>query len=122
MADCPYDIWVGKLWPGAFGWLPLDDAGYPNGIAHPNPPTTGSDVKACHVMCNATIPLPAGHCMLLTSSGAPISPPLNSNVDKRADLESQYKSPPAPDGWEESDEMQRRTQDEHNKRQFRNRD
>ena len=109
MVDCPYDIWVGKLWPGAYGWLPLDDQGVPNGPAHLNPPTVGSDQPACHVLCNPAVPLPEGQCMLQTSSGAPISPPMNSNVDKRTELESQYKSAPKPDNWiDRLDDSQRR--------------
>jgi len=79
----PFDDLIGELQPGQTGWLPLDEAGNPTGPATVSPPP-GPDAKACHVM--ATVPSdpvdPEDH-LLVSSSGAPLEAPLNSNVDKR---------------------------------------
>jgi|KBSMisStaDraftv2_1062788.scaffolds.fasta_scaffold107992_3 hypothetical protein len=98
----PYDHYIGKLWPGAYGWLPLDEAGTPIGPAHPNPPTEGSEQPACHVLANPKIPL-GDEDALITSTGAPITDHMTSNVDKRADYDQMYKSAPKPTGFDESD-------------------
>jgi hypothetical protein len=97
----PFDHFVGELWPGAYGWLRLDSAGTPIAPATIEPPPP--DNLACHVTHNPTIPLPDDQDMLLTSSGASISPPMNSNIDKRVELESQYTSAAKPDNWDSPD-------------------
>jgi hypothetical protein len=82
----PFDDLVGELTPGQVGWLNIDAAGYPTGEpATVNPPNPGPDVFASSVMCNPNSPLPDGQHLLLTSTGADLSPPLQSNVEKRDD-------------------------------------
>jgi len=79
----PFDDLIGELQPGQKGWLPLDSSGSPTGPATISPPP-GPDAKACSVM--AVIPSdpvdPEEH-LLVSSSGAPLDPPLNSNIDRR---------------------------------------
>lgn len=70
-----FDHLVGELAPGDKGWLPLDEAGTPNGDATLQPPP-GPNARACSVTVNEQ-----GH--LVSSSGAALEPPLNSNIDKR---------------------------------------
>jgi len=77
-----FDDLVGELTPGQTGWLPLDEAGMPNGPATVEPPP-GPNARACSVMANPNDPLPADQSMLLTTSGAELAPPLMSNVDRR---------------------------------------
>lgn len=84
-----YDDLVGELKPGETGWLPLDDEGVPNGPATKEPPP-GPNAKACSVMVNATEPLPPDQDLLMSSTGATLSPPLQSNVDRR------FGDPPPP--------------------------
>jgi hypothetical protein len=72
-----FDNLVGELSPGDYGWLPLDEAGNPSGPATLAPPP-GPNAKACHVYSP-----PEGDDLLVTATGAPIVPPLNSNIDKR---------------------------------------
>jgi hypothetical protein len=93
----PYDHFIGKLWPGAYGWLPLDENGTPNGPAHLSPPSAGSGVKACHVWANDKIPL-EGQDALLTATGAPITDNMTPNTDFRPDPQM-YKSAPMPGDW-----------------------
>lgn len=78
-----YDDQVGELAPGQTGWLPLDDAGVPSGPATVNPPP-GPNAKACSVKHNEQEAVDDGADVLVSSSGAPLSPPLQSNVDRRA--------------------------------------
>ena len=93
----PYDHLIGELWPGAFGWLPLDgNPGEPIGPARLEPPNAKADRFACYVMANAKIPL-EGQDALVSPTGAPLQGPLNSNVDKRNQVEQQ--SAPPPEGW-----------------------
>jgi len=90
----PFDDLIGELSPGQQGWLPLDEAGNPSGPATISPPP-GPDAKACRVM--ATVPSdpvdPEDH-LLVSSTGAPLEPPLNSNVDKRVGDTSAPAPPP----------------------------
>jgi hypothetical protein len=80
-----YDHFIGELWPGAFGWLPLDDQGVPSGPATLEPP--GPDVPACKVFANNAPTI--GIDMLVSASGAPLVPPLNPNPDIRVMGETQ---------------------------------
>jgi hypothetical protein len=77
-----YDDQVGELAPGQTGWLPLADDGTPSGPATISPPP-GPNAKACSVKHNEQEAIDAGHDVLVSSSGAPLSPPLQSNVDRR---------------------------------------
>jgi hypothetical protein len=77
-----YDDQVGDLAPGEIGWLPLDDLGVPSGPATVNPPP-GPNAKACSVKHNEQDAIDDGADVLVSSSGASLSPPLTSNVDKR---------------------------------------
>jgi hypothetical protein len=70
-----FDHLIGELAPGDKGWLPLDEAGTPISAATLLPPP-GPDAKAASVSVSYD-----GH--LVSSSGAPLEPPLNSNIDKR---------------------------------------
>lgn len=79
----PFDDLVGELEPGDTGWLPLDADGNPTGPATLLPPPPPA--LACSVMANPEVPLPEGHHLLTTSTGAPLVPPLQSNVDPRDD-------------------------------------
>ena len=63
-----YDEFIGELWPGAEGWLPLSDTGKPIGPATLEPPTDG---WAAPVFATFA-PQPAGIPMLATPSGADI--------------------------------------------------
>jgi len=83
-----YDHLIGELTPGDYGWLPLDGAGTPSGPATLNPPP-GPDAKAAHVFAPED-----GPDALVTGSGAPIDPPLNSNVDKRVPGSGSTPTPP----------------------------
>jgi len=76
-----YDDLVGELQPGDLGWLPLDEAGIPNGPATISPPP-GPNAKAANVMSPIYKEGETGD-LLVSSSGAPLVPPLNSNVDRR---------------------------------------
>ena len=99
MSSGPYDHLVGELWPGAYGWLPLDgNPGTPIAPARLEPPNPKPDHFACHVLANPKIPLEESDHALLTSSGAPLDDQMNSNVDKRASLEQEFKSAPKPQG------------------------
>lgn len=75
-----YDHLVGELKPGDQGWLPLDEAGIPSGPATLKPPPE-LNAKAAHVM--HVIEPDEDEDILVSSTGAPLVPPLNSNVDKR---------------------------------------
>jgi len=71
-----YDDLVGELFPGESGWLPLDDVGTPAGPAVrelPDPPQ-----RACRVMANGQ---GAPGDILVTISGAPITPVMQPNTD-----------------------------------------
>jgi hypothetical protein len=81
MSD-PYVDLVGELQPGQEGWLPLDEAGSPSGPATLSPPP-GPNAKACSVKRNSTENVDAGQDSLTTPTGAPLAPPLTSNVDRR---------------------------------------
>jgi hypothetical protein len=74
-----YDHFIGELWPGAFGWLPLDENGEPSGPATIEPPPEGT--VACKVFANLQPNF--GADMLVSNSGAPLVPPLNPNPDVR---------------------------------------
>ena len=101
-----YDHFIGELWPGAYGWLRLDASGTPIAPATLDPPPP--DNLACYVMANPQIPLGDAD-QLVTPTGAPITDSMNSNVDKRMEMESTYKSTPKPDGWDDhSDKRPRR--------------
>jgi hypothetical protein len=76
-----FDDLVGELSPGDHGWLPLDEAGNPTGPATLQPPPPPA--LACAVRVTAEVPLPEGHDLLVSETGAPLIPPLTSNVDKR---------------------------------------
>ncbi len=76
----------GELTPGQSGWLPLDAAGYPSGPATLNPPS-GPNALACSVMCDA-------NGVLVSTTGAELVPPLNSNVDRRYPNDPANPSPP----------------------------
>jgi hypothetical protein len=78
-ATGPYDQYIGELWPGATGWLPLDDNGTPNGPATLAPPV--GNVKAAAVFANYA-PNPDAD-MLVTLAGAPLTTHMNPNVDRR---------------------------------------
>ena len=97
-----YDHYIGELWPGAYGWLPLDEFGKPWAPAIIEPPNPGKGHLACHVWANNKIPL-EGEDALLTSTGAPITDNMTSNVDKRGDYDQQFKSAPKPADWDTSD-------------------
>ena len=75
MAEHQFDEFIGDLAPGDEGWLPLDAAGYPSGPATLEPPED-LGAFACSVSVSDD-----GH--LVSSTGAPLDPPLNSNVDRR---------------------------------------
>jgi hypothetical protein len=77
-----YDHFVGELTPGQHGWLPLDENGTPIGPATIQAPI-GPNAMACSVVCNSITPLPSNQDLLLSSSGAPITDHMQSNVDKR---------------------------------------
>jgi len=78
-----FDDLIGELQPGQHGWLPLDEAGSPTGPATISPPP-GPNAKACSVMATVpSDPVDPEDDLLVSSSGAPLVPPLNSNVDKR---------------------------------------
>jgi len=96
-----YDHFIGELWPGAYGWLPLDANGTPWAPASIEPPNPGKGHLACYVLANPQIPLGDAD-MLVTPSGAPITDHMTSNVDKRAEMEASTKSAPMPSGWEDS--------------------
>jgi len=74
-----YDHLIGDLWPGAFGWLPLDEFGEPSGPATIEAPPEGT--PACKVFANAASSFAAD--LLVSASGAPLTPPLNPNSDVR---------------------------------------
>src|SRR3954466_16401910 len=76
-----FDDLVGELSPGDHGWLPLDEAGNPTGPATLQPPPPPA--LACAVRVTAEVPLPDGYDLLVSETGAPLVPPLTSNVDKR---------------------------------------
>ena len=76
-----FDHLAGELQPGDTGWLPLDASGVPSGPATISPPP-GPDAKACSVSLTN-----GGH--LVSSTGAHLDPPLNSNVDRRVGDTSQ---------------------------------
>jgi hypothetical protein len=95
----PYDHYIGELWPGAYGWLPLDENGMPIAPARIDPPNPDKGHFACHVMANPKIPL-EGEDALTTPTGAPITDQMTSNVDKRDGLADTYKSAPKPAGWD----------------------
>ena len=76
-----FDHLVGELSPGDHGWLPLDEAGNPTGPATLQPPPPPA--LACAVYVTAEVPLPEGHDLLVSETGAPLIPPLTSNVDRR---------------------------------------
>lgn len=76
-----FDDLVGELQPGDDGWLPLDEAGMPTGPATKLPPPPPA--LACAVSVNATVPLPEGESLLLSESGAELTPPLQNNPDRR---------------------------------------
>jgi hypothetical protein len=79
MAVGAYDQFIGELWPGATGWLPLDVNGTPSGPATllpPDPP-----VVACHVFANYMPNADAD--MLVTITGAPITDNMQPNNDIR---------------------------------------
>jgi len=97
-----YDHYIGELWPGAYGWLPLDENGTPWAPASIEPPNPGKGHLACHVLANPKIPL-GDEDALVTSTGAPITDQMISNVDKRAGMEQTYKSAPKPPDWDTSD-------------------
>ena len=78
-----FDHLVGELTPGQSGWLPLDEAGNPTGPATLSPPPPPA--LACAVMVNSTVPLPEGEDLLTTNTGAPLTPPLQSQADPRSD-------------------------------------
>jgi len=82
-----FDDLVGELSPGDYGWLPLDDAGNPSGPATLAPPP-GPNAKACHVFAPEE-----GDDVLVSASGSPLSPPLNSNIDKRVGDTSPEEAP-----------------------------
>ena len=82
----PYDQFIGELTPGDYGWLPLDEAGNPVAPATIQPPRIGEYPGACHVYL-------ADNGEFLTASGAPLSPPLQSNVEKRVN-EGEETPPP----------------------------
>jgi hypothetical protein len=75
----PYDQYIGELWPGATGWLPLDDNGTPNGPATIAPPPIGT--KAAAVFANYA-PNPDANLMV-TLAGAPLTDRMNASVDRR---------------------------------------
>jgi hypothetical protein len=95
-----YDHFVGELWPGAFGWLPLDPNGTPNGPATLEPPPPPA--LACHVTHDAGSVGVANADLLVTSSGAPVTDHMNSNSDNRQALDQQFKSAPKPPHWDDS--------------------
>jgi len=99
-----YDNLVGELWPGAYGWLPLDSAGTPSGPATIDPPAPGPDVYACFVYSPVPDPDPTHDPLdlLTTPTGAPITDNMNSNVDKRDTFAGMYKSAPKPADWEDT--------------------
>jgi len=101
-----YDHFIGELWPGAYGWLPLDENGTPWSPASIEPPNPGKGHLACYVLANPQIPLGDAD-MLVTPSGAPITDHMTSNVDKRADLEAAYPSAAKPKDWKYSDRLPR---------------
>ena len=72
--EYPFDHFAGELLPGDTGWLPLDEFGEPAGPAVLDPPPPPA--LACSVSLTSD-----GH--LVSSSGAPLETPLNSNVEKR---------------------------------------
>jgi hypothetical protein len=76
-----YDQFIGELWPGAFGWLPLDPVtGEPSGQATLEPPED-PDIPVCHVFANLMPNLNAD--LLVSASGAPLVAPLNPHPDPR---------------------------------------
>jgi len=91
----PYDHLIGELSPGDKGWLPLDNDGFPNGPAVKEPPPQ-LGFKAASVVANAKDPLGPEDHALLTSTGAELDPPLNSNVDRRV-TPGQPQEPPVLD-------------------------
>jgi hypothetical protein len=92
MSD-PYVDLVGDLQPGQIGWLPLDDAGSPSGPATISPPP-GPNAKACSVQRNSQENVDAGQDSLTTPTGAPLTPPLTSNVDRRVPNDGTAPVPP----------------------------
>jgi hypothetical protein len=88
-----FDDLVGELTPGQSGWLPLDESGTPSGPATISPPP-GPDAKACSVKANTQEDVDNGHDALVSSSGAPLIPPLTSNVDRRFPNEGGDPPPP----------------------------
>jgi hypothetical protein len=87
-----YDDLVGELEPGQSGWLPLDDLGVPNGPATLSPPPPPG--KACSVKRNDAESVDDGADELVSSAGAPLSPPLNNNVDRRVGYADEAPPPP----------------------------
>lgn len=71
-----FDHLSGELQPGDTGWLPLDMDGNPSGPATVDPPPPSPELRACAVSLTHD-----GH--LVSSAGAVLEPPLNSNVDRR---------------------------------------
>ena len=80
----PYDYYTGELWPGALGWLPIDELGVPIGAATLEPPPKGT--LACRVYRNLE-PGPVGHSDLVTPAGAELIPALNPSPDVGAETE-----------------------------------
>jgi hypothetical protein len=74
-----FDHLAGELLPGDTGWLPLDESGFPAGPATLDPPE-GMPGLPPALACSVTL-TSDGH--LVSSSGASLEPPLNSNVDRR---------------------------------------
>lgn len=86
MSRVSYHFDPGELTPGQSGWLPLDEAGNPIGPAAIQPPP--APALACSVTCNSD-------GVLVSTTGAELIPPLNSNVDRRIPGEQAPPAPPA---------------------------
>ena len=82
MATGPYDAFVGELWAGAWGWLPLDELGTPIGNATLEPPAPPA--LACAVQ---HVFAPSQDVeMLATITGAPITDRMQPNPDYRMSM------------------------------------
>ena len=86
----PFDNLIGELWPGALGWLPLDENGTPNGPATIEPPED-TDIPVCRVFANFAPNF--DHDLLVTPSGGPITDRMIPNSERRVI----YPPPPPPE-------------------------